>query len=239
MSKGWVKLHRQIMNHPFYEEQRVFSRYEAWLHLVMMANHADNKTLIDGKMVNVERGSFITSVRKLQDRWKWSNTKTVKFLDVLESEKMIVKKSDTKKTLITLITYDIYQGEDEEKRHGNDSETTQKRTNKNVKNDKNDKELKKEPKIHYSTNVSLTEVEYQKLITEIGETLTQSCIDYLDSYKIEKSYKTKSDYLTIKRWVVDAVRKSNMIPFKGGNSNAKHGTGHAGRTNDELDAMSF
>jgi len=31
----------------------------------------------------------------------------------------------------------------------------------------------------------------------------------LAAYKIEKSYKTKSDYLTIKRWVVDAILKQN------------------------------
>jgi hypothetical protein len=136
MSKGWIKLHRQVMDHPFYEEERVFSKYEAWEYLLLNANHSDNKALIDGKMVLIERGSFITSIRKLQERWKWSNTKAISFLELLELEKMITKKSDTKKTLITVVMYDFYQGESEEKRHENDTKTTQKHTNNNVNNDK-------------------------------------------------------------------------------------------------------
>ncbi|MCD9026024.1 Replication protein O [Cohnella silvisoli] len=141
MSKGWIKLHRQIMDHPFYSESRVFSRHEAWEYLLLNANHSDNKVLIDGQLIDVERGSFITSIRKLQERWKWSNTKVCRFLDVLESEGMATRKNDSKKTLITIDKYGFYQGEEDEetteKRHENDGETTQKHTNKNVKNLKN------------------------------------------------------------------------------------------------------
>lgn len=217
MAKGWVKLHRQIMNHPFYEEERVFSRYEAWSHLMMMANHTDNKTLIDGKMVIVERGSFLTSVRKLQERWKWSNTKTIKFLDLLEKEKMIVKKSDTKKTLITLTTYEIYQGEGEEKRHENDTETTQKRTNKNVKNVENEKNIKKEPKKEYVDYVFLTEPEYDKLTDILGEKERELYFLRFASWisgQPPRVQKNRSAYLTILNWCKDSGKKSNVTPLK-------------------------
>lgn len=62
-------------------------------------------------------------------------------------------------------------------------------------------------KIKYRSNIFLLEEEKLKLDSELGELLTEKCFDYLHSYKIEKNYKTKSDYLTIKRWVVDAVNK--------------------------------
>lgn len=146
MAKGWIKLHRQIMDHPFYTEERVFSRHEAWEYLLLNANHADARIMIDGQMITVERGSFITSNRKLQDRWNWSNTKVSRFLDVLQSEGMITLKSDTKKTVITIDKYGFYQGGDDEettpKRRVNDAEATQKHTNNNVKNKENDKKLK-------------------------------------------------------------------------------------------------
>jgi hypothetical protein len=32
----------------------------------------------------------------------------------------------------------------------------------------------------------------------------------LSDYKIEKGYKTKNDNLTIRRWVIDAVKKNNV-----------------------------
>jgi len=62
-------------------------------------------------------------------------------------------------------------------------------------------------KIEYRGNIFLLEEEKIKLDLEIGEDIVQKCFDFLSSYKVEKSYKTKSDYLTIKRWVVDAVKK--------------------------------
>lgn len=148
MSKGWISLNRGIRDHWIYQEDRVFSKYEAWIDLLLSANHCDNKTLIDGQLETVKRGTFITSIRKLQKKWKWSDTKVVKFFELLEAEKMASRKSDTKKTVVTIANYDVYQNSDVEKRHRNDSETTverhrndaetsQKRTNNNVNNSNN------------------------------------------------------------------------------------------------------
>lgn len=145
---GWISLHRSIEKHWLYEEERKFSRFEAWVDLLLMVNHSDNKTMIDGKLVTVKRGQRITSLRKLGDRWNWSLTKVDAFLKLLEEDKMIVLKKDTKKTLVTIVNYDIYQNNDLEKRHRKDSEKTvkehrkdsektQKKTNNNVNKDNN------------------------------------------------------------------------------------------------------
>jgi len=56
-------------------------------------------------------------------------------------------------------------------------------------------------------NVKLTETEYGKLCSEYGEEFTKACVEFLSAYREEKGYKTKNDNLTIRRWVVDAVRK--------------------------------
>lgn len=66
---------------------------------------------------------------------------------------------------------------------------------------------KKETKKKYADNVSLTEKEYENLCSKYGKEMTDRSIAYLSSYKEEKDYKTKSDNLTIKRWVLDAVKK--------------------------------
>lgn len=126
MQKGWVKLHRKIQDHWIYQEKRQFSRYEAWLDLIMMANHKDNKTLVDGELITIEKGSFITSKRELGRRWEWSNSKVDKFLELLKSDEMIVYKSDTKKTVITIGKYEVYHDSEKERRHENETETNQK-----------------------------------------------------------------------------------------------------------------
>lgn len=62
-----------------------------------------------GAPVLVKKGSKITSIRQLADRWGWSKMKVSRFLDVLEGDGMLIQKRDSKKTLITLINYGDYQ----------------------------------------------------------------------------------------------------------------------------------
>jgi predicted phage replisome organizer len=83
-----------------------------------------------------------------------------------------------------------------------------------------DKEIEKDkkqeikPEKHkYGTyqNVLLTDDEKQRLVVDF-HSLADMAIQYLSEYKIEKDYKTKNDNLTIRRWVVDAVRKKEGLP---------------------------
>lgn len=146
MQQGFIKLHRKIQDHWIYQEKRKFSRYEAWLDMLMMANHKDNKFLLGNELVEVKKGSFITSELKLMEKWDWGKAKLRSFLEMLEKDGMIVKISDRKKTTINICNYCIYHGSDSENRPQTDHEQTTSRpsadTNKNVKNVKNDKEEK-------------------------------------------------------------------------------------------------
>ncbi|UII56244.1 Replication protein O [Cytobacillus spongiae] len=114
--------------------------------LLMMVNHEDKKAVLGNEMIEVKRGQRITSIRKLCDKWSWSNTKVTQFLNLLQNDGMIYLKSDTKKTVITIANYDSYQSREEGKtiqnRRDNSTKQTEKRTNKNNKELKNDKEVK-------------------------------------------------------------------------------------------------
>ncbi len=59
-------------------------------------------------------------------------------------------------------------------------------------------------------NVSLSDKEKDKLINDYGEDMFKMCVAYLDTYIEEKGYKSKSHNLTIRRWVVDAVKKQQL-----------------------------
>ncbi|MDD3186730.1 MAG: hypothetical protein PHT76_15730 [Anaerostipes sp.] len=140
--KGWIKLHRGITDHWLWAD-KPFSRGQAFMDLVLMANHKDKMVSLGSQLVEVSRGSFITSELKLSDRWGWSKTKTRSFLKMLQTDHMIVKKSDRKKTTITIVNYSVYQDiettEEPQKNHKKTIEEPQKNTNKNVKNEKNNK----------------------------------------------------------------------------------------------------
>lgn len=146
MSTGWIKLNRSIQENWLWEE-KPFDKKSAWIDLLLMANHKNNKFPLGNEIVEVEQGSFITSEIKLMNRWGWSKTKLRNFLKLLESEKMITKVVDKKKTTISIVNYKVYQGcEDQEKtteKPQEDQEKTIKKpqedTNKNDNNEKNEK----------------------------------------------------------------------------------------------------
>lgn len=122
---GWISLYRSIENHWIYEEDRTFSKFEAWIDILLMVNHKDKKITLGNELINVKRGQKVTSIRKLCDRWKWSNNKVKKYLDMLQHDGMILIKSDTKKTVITVVNYDKYQNQEIKKRQRNDTKETQ------------------------------------------------------------------------------------------------------------------
>lgn len=142
---GWIKLHRQIKEHWLWEE-KPFDKRSAFTDMILSANHEDKKVPLGNELINVKRGSFITSEVKLADKWGWSRKKVRVFLEVLEQDKMIVKKSTTKYTSLTIANYDIYQDEGTTKEQQKNSKGTakehQKNTNKNEKNEKNEKNIK-------------------------------------------------------------------------------------------------
>ncbi len=107
--EGWIKLHRKIQEHCFWTEERKFSKFEAWIDILFRANHKDEKTIINGQLVDVKRGSFITSEVKLSQKWNWDRKTVRRFLITLENEKMIAKKSTTKYTSISIENWDLYQ----------------------------------------------------------------------------------------------------------------------------------
>lgn len=67
-------------------------------------------------MIIVDRWSFISSELILMKKWKWWKSKLRAFLDILEKDEMIVKKSDSKQTAFFLLNYDKYQIKETTKR---------------------------------------------------------------------------------------------------------------------------
>ncbi|PKE20426.1 DnaD domain protein [Macrococcoides caseolyticum] len=155
-NKGWISLHRSVTDHWLFDEDRKFSKFEAWIDLLLMVNHTDKKMMLGNELITIKRGQKVTSIRKLCERWNWSNNKVKNFLNVLEADGMLTVKSDSKKTLVTVVNYDVYQNEDIEKRHQSDTKATQKHhesdakafqkhTNNNVNNVNNENNVVVEP----------------------------------------------------------------------------------------------
>lgn len=106
--KGYIKLYRDIRSHWIWSDPDYL---RAWVDLLMMVNHEDKQILFNKKLITVKRGSRITSIRKLAERWGWSRGRVARFLDMLEQDHMIATRRTTQKTLINVINYSFYQSE--------------------------------------------------------------------------------------------------------------------------------
>lgn len=139
---GWISIHRQIKTHWLWEEKRTFSKAEAWIDILLSANHTTTDVLLGNELINVQRGSFITSEVKLMKRWKWSKGKVRAFLLLLDTQHMVYKTTDTKKTTLTVVKYEDYQDSKTAKGLRADFKQTSKRhqtdTNNNDNNDNNE-----------------------------------------------------------------------------------------------------
>ena len=183
---GWIKIHRQIQNCLIWDD-KPFNMASAWIDLLLLANHKDKETIFDKKPILVKRGQRITSVRELSSRWGWGKDKTLRFLRLLEREKMIVKDSDSRRTLLTIVNYGIYQDCENENETVIRTLTGQSQaTNKNDKNDKNnnicsnsddlnetEKPKKKKPKLTEEESEELLknfEIIYNSYPRKVGRT---------------------------------------------------------------------
>ena len=137
--KGYIKVFRDVRDNWVWED-KPFSRGQAWIDIIMMMNHKDRETLYNGRMIIVKRGSRITSLRKLAERWGWSMHKVSDFLNILEDTGMISQKRDSKKTLINVIKYDFFQGQEKQKgtvkEHSRNTQGTLKEHSRNTQGNK-------------------------------------------------------------------------------------------------------
>ena len=70
-------------------------------------------------------------------------------------------------------------------------------------------------------NVYLYDFEYKELVNEYGETKAKKCIEELSLYKKSKGVEYKSDFATIKRWVVARVEEIEERQEKRSNNKKK------------------
>ena len=135
MKKGWIKIHRKILNNPLVKFSKNYSYAEAWLYLLLRAAYTDQKVLIGSEIYHLKAGEIIDSQKKLCKLFGWGNTRLRTFLKLYEKDDMIKVKTNSKLTHLTIINY----GSNQLIQIANKSETNQKQIH-----SKKEKKLKKD-----------------------------------------------------------------------------------------------
>ena len=108
MTKGFIKLYRDILETPLWESEP-FSRSQAWIDILLLANYKEKIIFVRGNEIRLKRGQLGWSQERLSQRWKWSKKKTQGFLKLLEKELQITIQKSKVLSVITIANYDFFQ----------------------------------------------------------------------------------------------------------------------------------
>jgi hypothetical protein len=102
---GFIKLHRRVRNNWIWETPDYF---KAWIDILLEVNYKSKSVRIGNKILICERGQSVNSLDTWAKKWGWHKSKVRRFFNLLEQDAMIVTKSETQTTRITVCNYGIY-----------------------------------------------------------------------------------------------------------------------------------
>lgn len=144
MQDGWIKVWRKVQDNAIFGDDALF---KCWIYCLMQATHKEYELLINGQIVKLMPGQFISGRNKANKVLKWKGKKFDRKMIFLEKHQYLTREVTNSYTKNTIINWDIYQLKDNEGDQLSDQGVTNPRptpdqgvtTYKNVKNVKNDK----------------------------------------------------------------------------------------------------
>jgi len=169
----FIILSRDIFKNPLYFSEP-FTKIQAWIDLVLLAENKDAEIHIRGITVNVKRGQIAISQDTLAERWKWSRGKVIRFLNGMEMVQQIVQQKNRIIGLISIVYYNDYSIND----------TTNSTTNSTTENPViNPISNKDNP----SEKIIISRIPFEEIMNAWNKT----CISYPRLISLSESRKTK------------------------------------------------
>lgn len=145
--RGFIVLHRKMQDNWLWLSEP-FSKSQAWIDLLLSANHKDGSFLLRGIKIDLKRGQLSRGEEILALRWKWSKGKLRNFLKLLESEQQIKLHRSNKINIIEIVNYNSYQevnnkvvNKKSAERLENGQQNDSNNNVNNVNNENNDKQI--------------------------------------------------------------------------------------------------
>lgn len=107
-NRGWIKLHRKIQGNQLWTAES-FTKAQAWIDLLLLANHKEEQVDIRGIWVTVKEGEVARGERFLAEKWRWSRDKVRRFLNYLDCAGQIRPQKNNVITVISICNWEQYQ----------------------------------------------------------------------------------------------------------------------------------
>ena len=158
---GWIKIHRDLNKHWIWDNSDYL---KWWLDILLEVNHTDSKVVIKNKIYECKRGEKLYSLDTWATRWKTNKSKVRRFFELLQKDSMVVLKSETQTTRLTVCKYEDYQ----ESRNADETQMKRKR-NANETHLTPIQECKEEKEVINKIYSSQPKVDWEKLLVQFNE----------------------------------------------------------------------
>ena len=105
---GWISIHRKLLESDLWLSEK-FTKGQAWIDLILLANHEIHTLNVRGNDVVIERGQVGWSEDSLALRWSWSRMKVRRYKLWLKRYNRITYTTNTILGVITISNYNQYQ----------------------------------------------------------------------------------------------------------------------------------
>lgn len=206
--KSWIKIDREITSHWIFNDPWKFRN---WIDLLTLVNHTEQKINIKGVILTCKRGETLCSLDTLSKRWDCDKSKVRRFLKLLESDSMIVLKSEQITTRLTICKYDTYQGErnadETQMKRKRNADETQMTPNKNDKKEKNDNNENKSLTTILTDSSIVETFDFKKSLLSLN--VPENIVN--DWIKVRKNKKATNTETAFKK-IVNEITKAKITP---------------------------
>tara|TARA_R110000796_G_C14521492_1_gene430915 strand:+ start:338 stop:988 length:651 start_codon:yes stop_codon:yes gene_type:complete len=209
MSKGWIKIHRQITEWEWYNEPNTFRLF---LHLLLKANHKPIKY----RGTTIDVGQVMTGLDVLSKDTGLSVQKVRTSLERLKLTNEITIKSSNKGTIIQIVKYVDYQVVTNEITNKQQTDNKQITTNKNVKNVDNENKEKSFDFFWYTYPNKIAKSKCKSIFMKLKEDDIDKIVKTIKSYIAYKPFEDYNHpnpltYLNQQRWNDEIKKETTTI----------------------------
>jgi hypothetical protein len=105
---GYIRLHRKCLENRFFKKPQVWHYFQ---YCLLRANYEDVDLPLNGELVHLEKGSFLTSLKSDSDRTGLTISAIRHARSVLENDAMISTSNNSKYSIIEVCKYKEFQAD--------------------------------------------------------------------------------------------------------------------------------
>lgn len=195
MKNGWIKLHRQFRESPYY---RIGAAVQTWVECLLRASHEQRTVFLKRERVVLEQGQFVMGRDEFGHSIGISGSTAWYWLLQFESDGMIDIKKTTKGSVVTVKNWNDYQKIDSESDNGRTADEQQKNTNKKDKNVKNEKNTYVDP----VTKSSFDFIDELCKQSSINNKVKIKALD-MQIQRYQKSFHLRTEIRNCITWMID------------------------------------